>query len=259
MINRPQIKADARLLIRTAAVSPLAVSAVVLLITFVLERVSDLAEYGSLFYTYTYNAAYMEALMEGDVSALPTLLSGSPDATFFSILIGLFTTILYAGYYAYCIGIRKGVRMPYWTLLDGLSISGKLIWCNIQMAVKTLLWSMLFLIPGLIAMYRYRFAIYNLLTYPELTASEAILLSCRQTSGMKLSLFILDLSFLGWLILPGILSNLFSWMGLYPLAILASIAIQIWLTPYTTLCDLAYYEEAQRRMAMPPSWNNANY
>ena len=43
MLNRPQIKADARLLIRTAAVSPLMMSAIVLLIVFLLDRVSDLA------------------------------------------------------------------------------------------------------------------------------------------------------------------------------------------------------------------------
>ena len=34
--------------------------------------------------------------------------------------------------------------MPYSTLLDGLSVSGKLIWCSIQMGVRIFLWSMLF-------------------------------------------------------------------------------------------------------------------
>lgn len=262
MLNRPQIKADARLLIRTAAVSPLIMSAIVLLIVFLLERVSDLAQYGDLFYSYTYSEAYMDALLSNDVNALPALVSQSPDVfpSFFSVLISLFTTILYGGYYAYCIGIHRGVQMPYSTLLDGLSVSGKLIWCGIQMTVKAALWGLLFFFPGVVAMYRYRFAYYNILTDPTLTASEAIRLSCRQTYGMKGALFMLDLSFLGWLILPGILSSVSGLMGLSPLGIVASIAIQIWLTPYTTLCDVAYYEEAQRRLAPPPpSWNNTNY
>lgn len=260
MINRPQIKADARLLIRTAVVSPLIMSAIVLLISFVLERISDLAEYGDLFYSYTYNSAYLEALLTDNVSALPTLVSQSAIPSFFSILVSLFTTVLYGGYYAYCLGIHKGIQMPYSSLLDGLSMSGKLIWCNIQMSVKTFLWGLLFLIPGIIAMYRYRFAYYNLLTNPTLTASEAIQLSCRQTQGMKGDLFVLDLSFLGWLLLPGILSGVLGLMGLYPVAILAQAAISIWLTPYTTLCDVAYYEEAQRRLAPPPpTWDNSNY
>ena len=91
MLNRPQIKADARLLIRTAAVSPLMMSAIVLLIVFLLDRVSDLAEYGSLFYSYTYNAAYLDALLAGNVSALPdalpALVGDSPEIpSFFSVL-----------------------------------------------------------------------------------------------------------------------------------------------------------------------------
>lgn len=262
MLNRPQIKADARRLIHTAVVSPLIMSAIVLLIVFLLERISDLAEYGDLFYTYTYDEAYMDALLSGDVNALPALVSRSPDIfpSFFSVLVNLFTIILYGGYYAYCLGIHRGVQMPYSTLLDGLSVSGKLIWCGIQMGVKTVLWGLLFFFPGIIAMYRYRFAYYNILTDPTMTASDAIRLSCRQTSGMKGQLFLLDLSFLGWLILPGVLSTVLSLMGLSPLAILASIAIQIWLTPYTTLCDVAYYEEARQRLAPPPpGWNNLNY
>ena len=265
MLNRPQIKADARLLIRTAAVSPLMMSAIVLLIVFLLDRVSDLAEYGSLFYSYTYNAAYLDALLAGNVSALPdalpALVGDSPEIpSFFSVLVSLFTTILYGGYYAYCLGIHRGVRMPYSTLLDGLSVSGKLIWCSIQMTVKIILWSLLFLFPGIIATYRYRFAYYNILSDPTMTASDAIRLSCRQTMGMKGELFLLDLSFLGWLMLPAILSAFLGLIGLYPVVV-ASFLLDIWLTPYTSLCDVAYFEEARRRLAPPPPpvWNNTNY
>ena len=148
--------------------------------------------------------------------------------------------------------------MPYWTLLDGLSVSGKLIWCYIQMTVKIFFWSLLLFIPGVVASYRYRFAYYNILTDPNITASEAIALSCRQTNGLKWQLVCLDLSFLGWTIVPGILSNFLSWIGLYPAAVVISIAVQVWLTPYMTLCDLAYFEEGQRRVSPPagnPPWN----
>ena len=93
-------------------------------------------------------------------------------------------------------GIRQGLTMPYSSLLEGLSVAGKIIWCYVLMVIKTFLWSMLFLIPGIIAAYRYRFAYYNILTDPTLTAGDAIRLSCQQTNGIKMELFILDLSFL---------------------------------------------------------------
>lgn len=40
--------------------------------------------------------------------------------------------------------------------------------------------------------------------------------------------------------------------GLIPVAALASLLINLWLTPYMTLCDLAYFEEGQMRLGRPP-------
>ena len=121
-------------------------------------------------------------------------------------------------------------------LLDGLGVAGKLIWCWIQISVRVALWSMLFVIPGLIAAYRYRFAYYNILTDGSLSASEAIALSCRQTAGMKMDLFVLDLSFIGWEIVSNLTYGL----------------LNIWLMPYKTLAELAYFEEGQRRVGRSP-------
>lgn len=240
MINRVAIKRDAKSLVSTARVSPLVVTAIVMAICFVLDRVVDLVEGGSLFYTYSLNWDYFQAASTGDVYAMDMLLNTLPDITaasfFFSTLVTLFTVVLNGGYYVYCMGIRRGAEMPYATLLDGLSVAGKLIWCWLQMTVKIFLWSMLFVIPGIIASYRYRFAYYNILSDDALSAGDAIRLSCRQTQGYKADLFMLDLSFIGWSLLSGLT------MGL----------LNIWLTPYMTLCDLAYYEEAQGRLGASP-------
>ena len=176
-------------------------------------------------------------LMEREVQ---TLLDSIPEITghsfFFSTLVSLFTIVLNGGYYVYCMGIRQGLRMPCASLADGLSVAGKLIWCWIQISVRVALWSMLFVIPGLIAAYRYRFAYYNILTDGSLSASEAIALSSRQTAGMKMDLFVLDLSFIGWEIVSNLTYGL----------------LNIWLMPYKTLAELAYFEEGQRRMGRSP-------
>ena len=186
------------------------------------------------------NWDYLQASLQGDVYAMDMLLNNLPASTassfFFSTLVSLFTVVLNGGYYVYCIGIRRGAEMPYATLLDGLSVAGKLIWCWLQITVKIFLWSMLFVIPGIIAAYRYRFAYYNLLSDDALSAGDAIRLSCRQTLGYKGELFMLDLSFIGWSLLSSLT------MGL----------LNVWLTPYMTLCDLAYFEDAQRRLGASP-------
>lgn len=236
MLDRAQIKAEAKTIMRSARVSPYLVTLLVMAIIFVLDRVSDLVQGGSLFYSYGVWQRYLEILESGDLEALERLIAVLPEhtgtAAFFSILVSLVSVVLNGGYYIYCIGIRRGVDMPYATLADGLGSAGKLIWCNIQMDIKIFLWSLLFWIPGIIAAYRYRFAYYNILTDSSLTAGDAIQLSCQQTRGMKGELFVLDLSFIGWILLNSITFGL----------------LGIWLTPYMTLCDLAYFEEGQRRV-----------
>lgn len=264
MIDRSSIKIEAKGILRTARVSPLMVAAVVIAVQFILERIVTLVETGSLFFYNTYASYYYDALVRGDYDALMSLVASLPErtamSTFFSLLVDLFLITLMGGYYIYCMGIRQGTEMPVTSLLDGLGVAGKLIWCCIQITVRVFLWSLLLFIPGIIAAYRYRFAYYNILSDPTMTASDAIRLSCRQTMGMKGELFLLDLSFLGWLMLPAILSAFLGLMGLYPVVV-ASFLLDIWLTPYTTLCDVAYFEEARRRLAPPPPpvWNNTNY
>ena len=239
MRNRAQIKQEAKQLIRTGRVSPLVMTAILLVIGFMLERVITYVEYGTLF-TYGLDLQYIQALYSGDLYEVGALLSALPEATvlssFLSILVSLVTLILSAGYYVYCMGIRQGVVMPYSTLFDGLSVAGKLIWCAVLMYIKVFLWSLLFVVPGIVAVYRYRFAYYNLLTDSSLSAGEAIRLSCQQTSGMKWELFVLDLSFIGWSFLSALTMNILS----------------IWLQPYMTLCDLAYFEDAQRSLGRSP-------
>ena len=63
---------------------------------------------------------------------------------------------------------------------------------------------MLFVIPGIIAAYRYRFALFNLYENPEISAFQALDMSKRQTAGYKAQLFLLDFSYIGWLLLAAI-------------------------------------------------------
>jgi len=63
------------------------------------------------------------------------------------------------------------------------------------------LWAILFLIPGVIAYYRYSFAFFLLADNPQMSPIMAINLSKYYMRGNKASRFFLDLSFLGWFIL----------------------------------------------------------
>lgn len=62
----------------------------------------------------------------------------------------------------------------------------------------TLLWFLLFIIPGIIKSYEYRMVPYIMAEDPSLGANEAIQKSRNMTYGHRTDLFVLDLSFIGW-------------------------------------------------------------
>ena len=69
------------------------------------------------------------------------------------------------------------------------------------MDLKTFLWICLFIVPGVVKAYEYSMIPYLLAENPNLSASEAFSLSKQMTTGQKMDLCVLDLSFLGWIIL----------------------------------------------------------
>ncbi|MDD6308854.1 MAG: DUF975 family protein [Clostridia bacterium] len=65
----------------------------------------------------------------------------------------------------------------------------------------TFLWSLLFIIPGIIKSYSYRMAMYVLAENKGKSALACINESKEITKGYKADLFVLDLSFIGWSLL----------------------------------------------------------
>ena len=95
-------------------------------------------------------------------------------------------------------------------------------------SVYVLLWSLLFVIPGIIARYSYAMTSYVLAEAPDLTASEAIERSKQMMSGNRWRLFCVQISFIGWDILSALLT-----FGIGSL----------WITPYKQAATAAFYRE----------------
>ena len=89
------------------------------------------------------------------------------------------------------------------------------------------LWSLLLVIPGIVASYSYAMTEYILAEQPELTAGEAIARSKEMMSGNRWRLCCLHLSFIGWDILCLVT------MGIG----------NLWLQPYKQAADAAFYRE----------------
>lgn len=68
----------------------------------------------------------------------------------------------------------------------------------------TLLWSCLLIVPGIIKSYAYSQAMYILAENPHLSAREVLYRSEQMMKGHKMDLFLLGLSFIGWVLLTAI-------------------------------------------------------
>ena len=90
-----------------------------------------------------------------------------------------------------------------------------------------LLWSLLLIIPGIIATYSYAMTEFILAEQPELTASEAIARSKELMTGNRWRLFCLHFSFIGWHIL----------------CIFTFGIGNLWLNPYIQTATAAFYRE----------------
>ena len=74
--------------------------------------------------------------------------------------------------------------------------------------VFLVLWTMLFIVPGIIKAYSYKLVPYLLSEDPTLSPTDAITRSREMMNGNKWNAFVLDLSFLGWHILSALTAGL---------------------------------------------------
>ena len=92
------------------------------------------------------------------------------------------------------------------TQLNVLGEPFKRNWMNMVLTlfvrdIFTVLWFMLFIIPGIIKCYSYRLVPYIVAENPDIQPMEAITLSRSMMNGNKWKAFVFDLSYIGWYIL----------------------------------------------------------
>ena len=145
---------------------------------------------------------------------------------------------------------------------------------NFLTGLYIVLWTLLFIIPGIIKSFSYAMAPYILAEHPEMTASEAITESRHMMDGNKWRLFCLDFSFIGWNLLcslPVIVavfalsgSILRSSAGAYTLLWLIPLSIPLsagflFLRPYEEAAWAAFYRDVSGTDVQQPLCLTENY
>ncbi len=117
-------------------------------------------------------------------------------------------------------------------LFSRFSIFGRALWLRVLIGLKVFAWSLLLVVPGIIAAYRYAMAPYLVAENPDITASDAIEQSKQIMYGKKWSLFCLHFSFIGWYLLAGLTAGI----GL------------VFLQPYVKAAETAFYLDLSGRL-----------
>ena len=225
VLDRASLKQESKALLKTARVNPYLFTLLVLAVTLVISGISNYMNMDDEF-AYLYSVQYgIDLSFLALHRAFPALV-----VLFVSIVCALLNMVLEAGVSLYHLGIRRGEEMPYVTLFDGFSFAGKIILLSIVQYIFVFLWTLLFIVPGIVAAYRYRFAILNLCENPEIGVMEAINMSKAQTAGFKWQLFVLDLSFIGWALLASLTLGI----------------LNIWLLPYIAQSNIAFFQEIKK-------------
>ncbi len=100
--------------------------------------------------------------------------------------------------------LHRGMDARFTDLFTRFTHFGKALGLYLLIMLKTFLWGLLFVIPGIIASYRYAMAPYLMAENPQLGINEAIEMSCYMMQGDKGKLFCLHLSFFGWAFLSAL-------------------------------------------------------
>lgn len=118
-------------------------------------------------------------------------------------------------------------------LFKGFNKFGTTCGAGVLVALFTFLWSLLFIIPGIVKVYSYSMTFYILNDNPDITAREAISMSKEMMNGHKLDLFVLHLSFIGW----------------YLLCIITFGIAALYVVPYVAASETAFYDAIKKQPA----------
>jgi len=144
-----------------------------------------------------------------------------------ALLLSVLGSVIEVGYARFNLDLVDGGDPRPETLFAHFSIFWTAFCTRFLKWLYTLLWGLLFVIPGIMASYSYHMTPYILAEHPEISASEAIARSKEMMYGHRWRLFCLHFSFIGWSILCTFTFGIGT----------------LFLNPYRAAADAAFYRD----------------
>lgn len=135
------------------------------------------------------------------------------------------------GMLAYNLEIARGKQPDLSNIKKYYSLFINIIVIDVLIAIFVFLWSILLVIPGIIAAISYSMVYYCLIDNESLSASDAIRASKELMNGHKWEYVVFELSFIGWALLVGVTFGIAS----------------IWVIPYVSIAQALFYDELTKK------------
>lgn len=229
--------------------------------TGVLSAITSALTAGS---AYSFFSLMQEAMYYGDFPSyavagmLPGMVIGGLLSSFGSLLISAPLDLGQRQFYLNV--VTRQDRPAFENLFSKFKMFGPAFLLHLLMQIFIYLWSLLCVVPGIIAQYRYAMAPYLMVQNPHLKPMDAINASKQMMKGHKGRLFCLELSFIGWILLmiaPLYIAVIVMAVGaanqntgaivtgviFVLLALIVTIVVSLFITPYITAARTAFYLE----------------
>lgn len=223
-MDRSILKMDAKTAMKEAAISPYGVTIIFGIIIFILTIIQRAFDDWGVIIIQTKAYEDPEQLLSYMVSSL-----------IFAAIYFVITTVLNFGYLLYCLKVsNRDSTMAYSDLFLGIRYIFKILGLSIMISIFVILWSLLLIVPGIIASFRYTQAVFILAENPEKGIMQCIRESKEMMRNHKFEYFVLDLSFLLWILLMIVTVGLAS----------------IYVNPYMTITKANYYNAIKPKLAV---------
>ncbi len=180
---------------------------VALIMSFFVGGSSVSLNTGSSGYSVNYSAGSFEDLFASIPNEfLYTFVTVFSLAMTVGIILGIFVApIFIVGGNRYFLKLRKGVDTGISEIIGNFKDGNykNIVKISFFRELKILLWSLLFVIPGIIKGFEYYLVDHILAVRPDIDSKTAFAISKRLMAGYKWEAFVLDLSFIGWNLLGG--------------------------------------------------------
>lgn len=234
MPSSRELKTSARQLIRISKPNVIAVGTVYCILGIVISMLASQLIYGNVTQAnYEQLLNYMNSGATTQALRVLENMMPSGGAVLLYVLLELCSMVVAVGFDIFLLRTVRGNNPSFGNLLDGFGFFWRILLLNVLTGLFISLWSLLFIIPGVIAALSYSQATLILIDHPEFSVMECIRASKNMMRGHKGELFWLELSFIGW----SLLVSLSSVPGLWFFS-----GLQVWTVPYMSMTFVLYYE-----------------